>query len=56
MMLPFLRETSPWLVVMRRSGPPLPTVPLMVFFCMPPSGILIWEKSLSMSPLVASNW
>ena len=41
MMLPFFIETSPWLVVMRRSGPPLPTVPLMVFFCKPPSGTLI---------------
>ena len=27
-MLPFLSETSPWLVVMRSSGPPLPMVPL----------------------------
>ena len=56
MMLPFFTEMSPWLVEMRRRGPPLPVVPLTVFFWRPPSGILISEKSLSMSPLVASNW
>ena len=56
MMLAFFREMSPWLVEMRRSGPPFPSVPLMVFFSKPPSGILISENSLSMSPLAASSW
>ena len=30
--LAFLMEMSPWLVEMCRRGPPLPAVPLMVFF------------------------
>ena len=51
-MLAFFSEMSAWLVEMWRRGPPLPVVPLTVFFWRPPSGILMSENSLSMSSKV----
>ena len=54
--LAFFSETSPWLVVTRRSGPPLPMVPLTLFLRLSSSVALMSGNSLSMLPLVASNW